>query len=335
MRIVTKDEILTHLDMKVALTAVEDGFRAFASDKVQVAQTVHLAFPDARGECHVKSAHIKGETVFTVKVATGFYNNPSQGQSSSNGFMAVISARTGAPVAILQDEGVLTDVRTALAGVIAARIGAKAGAQVLGIIGSGIQARLQAEMIASLLGYAHILVWARCAYKADAVVQDLRRKLPSVSIETTDSAERIARQADTIVTTTSSESPLLRSSWVAPGSHIVAVGADSPGKQELDTNLFKRARHVIVDSLPQCVEHGETANAIAAGAIATDRLKTLGELLGGPGLARDDEDITIADLTGVALQDAAIAGCVWQQLKESTAAKVRALHIVDTQDYTK
>ena len=320
MRIVTKDEILANLDTKIALNAIESGFKAFAAGRVQVAPVVHLAFPDARGECHVKSAHIDGDAVFTVKLATGFYDNPSKGLPSSNGFMAVISARTGAPVAILQDEGVLTDVRTALAGVIAARIGAQANAQVLGIVGSGIQARLQAEMIASFLGYARILVWARSADKADHVVQDLRGKLPGLSIEAAESAERIAAQADTIVTTTSSDAPLLQSYWVTPGSHIVAVGADSPGKQELDTALFERARHVIVDSLPQCVEHGETANAIAAGTITAERLTTLGDALDGPGLVRYDEDITIADLTGVALQDAAIAGCVWQQINSPSPA---------------
>lgn len=320
MRIVTKDEILAHLDTKDALTAIEDGFRAFASGRVQVAPVVHLAFAEARGECHVKSAHIDGSDTFTVKLATGFYDNPAKGLPSSNGFMAVISALTGAPVAILQDEGVLTDIRTALAGVIAARVGARADAQVLGIVGSGIQARLQAEMIASFLGYKRICVWARDAGKAGSVVRDLRAKLPQLSIEAADGAERLAANADTIVTTTSSDTPLLRSEWIGPGTHIVAVGADSPGKQELDTALFARARHVIVDSPPQCVEHGETANAIAAGAITAERLTALGDVLGGPGLARDDGDITIADLTGVALQDAAIAGCVWRQLKSAAAA---------------
>ena len=320
MRIVTKDEILAHLDTQAALAAIEDGFRAFAAGRVQVAPVTHLAFPGARGECHVKSAHIDGSETFTVKLATGFYDNPAQGLPSSNGFMAVISALTGAPVAILQDEGVLTDIRTALAGVIAARTGARTDAQVLGIIGSGIQARLQAEMVTSLLGYTHILVWARSAEKADAVVRDLRAKLPRIVIETSRSAEQVAGRADTIVTATSSDTPLLMSGWVTPGSHIVAVGADSPGKQELDTVLFERARHVIVDSLPQCIEHGETANAISAGAITADRLTTLGDVLNGRGLTRGDEDITIADLTGVALQDAAIAGCVWQQLKSASVA---------------
>jgi len=320
MRVVTKDEILANLDTQVALRAIESGFRAFASDRVQVAPVVHLAFPDARGECHVKSAYIEGEEVFTVKLATGFYDNPAQGLASSNGFMAVISARTGTPVAILQDEGVLTDTRTALAGVLAARAGGRHGAQVLGIIGSGIQARLQAEMIAARLGYTRVLVWARDAGKAEAVVRDLRARLPGLSIETAESVARIGGQVDTIVTTTSATAPLLMSDDVEPGTHIVAVGADSPGKQELDTALFARARHVIVDSKAQCVEHGETANAVAAGTIAADDLVTLGDVLAGPGLERGDTDITIADLTGVALQDAAIAGCVWHQLTLSPSA---------------
>lgn len=317
MRIVTKNEILSHLDINAALSAIEDGFKAFARSQVQVAPVVHLAFPDANGECHVKSAHIQGDAYFTIKLATGFYDNPEKGLSSSNGFVAVVSAQTGTPVAILQDEGVLTDTRTALAGVIAARIGAGPGAQTLGIVGSGIQARLQAEMIAPRLGYKRIVIAARNRDKADRAAQELRDKLPDLSIEAVDSPKQIAAQADTIVTVTASTAPLLQSHWIRPGTHIVAVGADSPGKQELDTALFTRARHVIVDSLPQCVEHGETANAIAAGTISPDQLTTLGHVLCGPGLARGDEDITIVDLTGVALQDAAIAACVWKQVEHA------------------
>ena len=320
MRVVTKQEILANLDAAAALAAIESGFRAFAAGRVQVAPVVHLAFPDTRGECHVKSAHIAGDEVFTVTLATGFYDNPAEGLPSSNGFMAVISARTGAPVAILQDEGVLTDTRTALAGVLAARVGGRAGAQVLGIIGAGIQARLQAEMIATLLGYTRILVWARHADRAETLVRDLRGRLPQLAIEAADEPAHLGAAADTIVTTTSATTPGLRADWVAPGRHIVAVGADSPGKQELDTDLFARARHVIVDSRPQCVAHGETANAIAAGAITADALVTLGDVLAGPGLDRDADDITIADLTGVALQDAAIAGCVWRRLAGPSSA---------------
>ncbi len=320
MRIVTKNDILANLDTAAALSAIESGFKAFAAGKVQVAPVVHMGFPDARGECHVKTAHIDGTDTFTVKLATGFYDNPSRGLPSSNGIMAVISARTGEPVAILQDEGVLTDVRTALAGVLAARAGARADATVLGVIGSGIQSRLQAEMIASVLGYSHIAVWARRAEQAQAVVQDLNAKFPQLSIEVAESAEAVAASADTIVTTTSSDAPLVQADWVKPGTHIVAVGADSPGKQELDTALFARAEHVIVDSLSQCIEHGETANAVADGSITQDKLITLGDVLSGPGLSRSADAITIADLTGVALQDAAIAGCVWQQLTLTSSA---------------
>jgi len=159
VHIIPKQTILKNFDAQNVLSAIEKAFIQFADGQAQVAPVTHLAFPEAKGECHVKSAHIKDEPIFVVKLATGFYDNAKQGLSSSNGFMAAISATTGEPLAILQDEGVLTDLRTALAGVIATRIGARANSACLGVIGSGIQARLQARMICDLLDYKQVIIW--------------------------------------------------------------------------------------------------------------------------------------------------------------------------------
>ncbi len=314
MRIVTKDEILTHVDRPAVLAAIEDGFRRFAGGAVQVAPVVHLAFPDATGECHVKSAHIAGDDVFTVKLATGFYGNPDRGLPSSNGFMAVISATTGQPLAILQDDGALTDLRTALASVIATRLGMRPGASVLGVVGAGIQARLQAELISEILGFRHVVLWGRSADKAAALVGTLAATLPGTEVTQAPSPAALCAAADVIVTATASREAIIRSHWVTPGAHITAVGADAPGKQELETALFARARHVIVDSAAQCVEHGETANAVRDGTVAPADLLPLGDALAAAPLPRGNTDITIADLTGVAVQDAAIANAVWSRL---------------------
>ncbi len=314
MRIVTKDEILSKFDKQAVLGAIEAAFISFAKGDAQVAPVVHLSFPEAAGECHIKSAHLAGDDVFAVKLATGFYKNPEQGLSSSNGFMALISARTGIPLAILQDEGVLTDLRTALAGVLANRVGRRADAQVLGIVGSGIQAGLQAELACELLGFQRLVLWARSEGKLAALADQLREKLPEVDVTIAASAQDLCAQAEVIVTTTAATQPLIQSDWVRPGTHITAVGADSPGKQELDAALFARAARVIVDSPSQCVEHGETANAIRAGTVSEAELIPLGRALAEAPLARAPEDITLADLTGVAVQDVAISNSVWRKL---------------------
>jgi len=112
------------------------------------------------------------------------------------------------------------------------------------------------------------------------------------------------------VTTTAATEPIISASWVRPGTHITAVGADSPGKQELDSAIFSRANIVIADSVYQCVEHGEISNAIASGDITVDHIRPLGQALSKGHLEREETDITIADLTGVAIQDVAIASCI-------------------------
>lgn len=310
MHIIPKQTILENFDAKEVLSAIEKAFIQFAKGHAQVAPVTHLAFPEAKGECHVKSAHIKDEPIFVVKLATGFYDNAKQGLSSSNGFMAAISATTGEPLAILQDEGVLTDLRTALAGVIATRIGARANSSCLGVIGSGIQARLQARMICDLLDYKQVIIWARSQDKAEKCISDLRNNLPNVELIAADSPETVCKKADAIVTTTAATEPIISASWVRTGTHITAVGADSPGKQELDSAIFSKANIVIADSISQCVEHGEISNAIASGFITTDQIRPLGAVLSEGDLDRKDTDITIADLTGVAIQDVAIASCI-------------------------
>jgi ornithine cyclodeaminase len=310
MHIIPKQTILENFDAQEVLSAIEKAFIQFADGLAQVAPVTHLAFPEAKGECHVKSAHIQEEPMFVVKLATGFYDNAKHGLSSSNGFMAAISAATGEPLAILQDEGVLTDLRTALAGVIATRLGARVNSSCLGVIGSGIQARLQARMICDLLGYKKVIIWARSPDKVEKCISDLRNHLPNAELIAAHSPEDVCEQADAIVTTTAATEPVIAANWVRPGTHITAVGADSPGKQELDSAIFGKASIVIADSVPQCVEHGEISNAIASGEITADQIRALGQVLSKGHLERKDTDITIADLTGVAIQDVAIASCI-------------------------
>lgn len=304
MRIVELPEILAALDEQAALAAVEDGFRRLHRGGVQLAEVAHLNFENPPGDCHVKGGYITGDDVFVFKFATSFYRNPELGLSSSNGCMIVVSARTGEHLAMLKDQGVLTDKRTAMAGALAARAIMRPGSRVLGVVGTGIQAKTQGEMTARLLGLDEILVYGRSADKAAGLATELGGKA-------VDLAELCAR-ADLIVTTTPTTSPVLTADLVRPGTRVVAVGADTPGKQELETALTAKAR-LIVDSAVQCAHHGEAGWPIRAGLIAPDSLVELGALLENP-VDFSGDDIVVADLTGVAVQDTAIAKTVWERL---------------------
>lgn len=304
MKVYDLAEILAAFDESAALAAVEAGFRHYAAGQAQLTAVGHLGFTDPPGDCHVKGAYTQGDEVFVIKLATSFYRNPELGLPSSSGLMAVMSAKTGEVLALLHDQGRLTDLRTAMAGAIAARAIARPGSTTLGVVGGGIQARLQAEMIARQLGLKTVLVWARNADRAAALAADIGGQAVSLP--------DMCARADVIVTTTPSTEPLLTAAMIRPGTRIVAVGADSPGKRELDPAILAQAR-IVVDSPQQCVDHGDTGWAVRAGLVDVSSLIELGKLLAEPVAFRDDE-IVVADLTGVAVQDVAIAKSVWQRL---------------------
>ena len=304
MRIVQLPQILGALDEDAALAAVESGFRRYSAGEAHVTEVGHLGFADPPGDCHVKSAHITGDDVFVVKIATSFYRNDTVGLPSSNGFMTVISARTGEVLGLLHDQGQLTDQRTAMAGAIAARAIARPGSATLGIVGAGTQARLQARLIARRLGLRSVLIWARNDRAAAALAIEVHGTAVSLP--------ELCDRADIIVTTTPSTAPLLANDMIRPGTRIVAIGADSPGKQELDPAILARGR-VIVDSLVQCVAHGEAGWAVRAGLIDPASLIELGTLLASP-ISFGPDEVVVADLTGVAVQDVEIAKSVWLRL---------------------
>ena len=307
LRIVELPEILAALDEDAALAAVESGFRRLHAAEAQVAAVGHLNFPDPPGDCHIKSAYMAGDEVFVIKVATSFYHNPTRGIPSSNGFMAVMSAKTGEVLGMLRDQGQLTDRRTAMAGAIAARAIHRAGSNTLGIVGAGTQARLQARLIARHLKLKTVLIWARNPNAAAALAVEVGGTAVSLS--------ELCARAELIVTTTPSTEPLLTSDMITPGKRIVALGADAPGKREVDPAILARAR-VVVDSRAQCIDHGEAGWAVRAGLIDPACLIELGALLRAP-IAFAAEDIVVADLTGVAVQDVEIAKSVWSRLTQA------------------
>ncbi|MDM3888717.1 ornithine cyclodeaminase family protein [Pseudomonas sp. BCRC 81390] len=308
MRCFSKAQIVASLDPEVALRCLEQGFIAFSAGKVQVPPVQGFSFPGANGDCCVKSAYVEGSATFTVKISTGFYDNPGKDLPSNDGLMLVLSAHTGQPLALLQDEGWLTGMRTALAGRIAARLLAPPQVTAIGMLGTGMQARMQLEQLGAITDCRQVVVWGRqdsglAAYRAFARAQ-------GYDVRTTQDAAEVAGAANLIVCTTPSRQPLLRSEWVRPGTHITAVGADGPGKQELDPALVARAARIVVDSVAQCSQYGEVAHALRSGQIDTTQLIELGTLLasGAPGREHADQ-ITLADLTGVAVQDAQISSC--------------------------
>ncbi len=311
MIILARQQIETLMDYDKAAGLIEDAYRATSLGKVNLPPVGHIVFRQHDGDCHIKYGHVEGDPVFVIKVATGFYGNAARGLPSGNGLSLVLCAHTGAVKAVLHDEMSITDFRTAIGGAIATRLLARTDAERITVAGTGVQARRQIEAHARLMADRPLRfqVWGRSVERAAEVVRDLSQS--GVSVAVTEDLAGACRNADAIVTTTASSTPFIKQGWIRPGTHITAVGADAPGKQELDTQLVAKADRLIVDLTSQCQDHGEVATAVSAGLVEPDRLVELGAVLDrrSPGRTSHDQ-ITIADLTGIAAQDIAMAKMV-------------------------
>lgn len=308
----TRQEIESLLDFSAATNAIKQAYISTSKGEVNIPPVGHITFP-GQADCHIKYGHMKDDENFVIKVATGFPQNSEQGLPNGNGMLLVLSAETGALKALLHDEMFLTDVRTGIGAALASQRLAQAESNHVLIVGTGIQARMQIEAHASI--FAHPLsftVWGRNFEKAQNVVMDM----DGFDVTAASSLECAVATADIIVTTTASDTPILRSDWVKDGTHITAVGADAPGKQELEPALVARANLVCVDLKSQCADHGEVATAVKEKMIAENDLIELGAVLADPDKPlRSLTDITIADLTGIAAQDIAIANAILSQNK--------------------
>ncbi len=313
MRIWNLEQIRQAIEPKDLIARMEEGFIAYSEGRVEVPPVGHLTFEAPRGDCHIKYGYIAGESHFVVKVATGFYANPDIGLPSSNGLILVFSQRTGLPQAILLDEGWLTDARTAAAGAVAAKYLAPRRVKGIGIVGTGTQARLQLEWLKYVVDCRQATVWGRNPRKAEKFRDDLAQQGFKLSVARR--IDELCERCNLVVTTTPSREPLLFARHIQPGTHITAVGADGGGKQEIDAGLFARADLCVVDSLAQCRAYGDSSIALKAGCIREDQLVEIGRVIRDPGLRRSSEEqITIADLTGVAVQDIQAAKAVLSRL---------------------
>jgi len=297
---------------KEVIAAMERAFAAYSNGEAVIPPVGQLDFEDPPGDCHIKYGYLKQGSTFTVKIATGFWKNPERGLASSNGVVLVFSSETGELLTIFQDEGYLTDMRTAAAGAVAAKYLAPQEIGCIGIIGAGLQARLQLDYLREVTPCRRVKLWARAMDRARALT------VPGFDIEVVASPSAVAADARLIVTTTASRSWLLGAADVKPGTHITAVGADGGGKQELEPQLLALAQIRAVDSLSQCSKYGDSAFALEQGLIETRDLVELGRVIQDPTLRRRrEQDISIADLTGVAVQDMAIAELALQRLRSA------------------
>lgn len=293
---------------------LETGYALYSEGRVEVPPVGFLHFDDPAGDVHIKYGYIRDDAVYVLKMASGFHD-PALGITASDGLLLVFSQQTGQLESILLDECYLTDVRTAVGGAVAAKHLAPRRVTRIGIVGTGVQARMQLEMLQHAVDCDRALIWGRNPEHVDRLVDGIRADdsfWPSgLEIHGTTDMDRLTEECNLIVTTTPAKTPLLRADRIRPGTHITAMGSDDDGKQELDAGVLGKADLVVADSRSQCLHHGEISHAVKQGVIREEAVLELGQVIRDPTMGRtSDDQITVVDQTGVAVQDIQIAKMV-------------------------
>ncbi len=295
------------LDIRQVNMAVESAFADHGRGLVQMPPKSYITLPE--GDFRTMPAYLPSLSIAGVKIVNVHPGNPAKGLITVMALTVILDIDTGQPVAIINATR-LTDMRTGAVGAVAAKYLSAKKEIVLGVIGTGKQAQAQVTAISRELKIRQIKIWGR---NPEHIRKFADRFMEFPCLE---SSLENACDCDVLTTTTPSRSPIIRSEWIHEGTHINAIGADAPGKEELDPALLKRAQ-VFVDDPTQAIHSGEINVPISHGIYrAVDIAGTLGEVVIGKKKRTGPDTITIFDSTGLAIQDLAIAHIAMQHGKK-------------------
>ena len=298
-----KEEVRSLLKIEAVIASVEEGYKAYSAGKTIQPQIVSIELPEQNGEMDIKAGYSRNTRMISVKCASGFYDNQEKGTfPNSMSTVLLFNGDTGFPVCIM-DGSLITGIRTGAAGAVSARLLARKDSKTAAVIGTGEQARMQILALKAVMDIKRVRIFGRSHEKMEAYQKEMSAQT-DCHIELCATPEEAVKYADIIITATPSKSPIVKQEWVRPGTHIIAVGADMEGKQELEATLFQNAR-IVVDHIDQCITRGETQNPLRFGLIEeTDIDCEIGQILLDSKKGRtNDQEITIFDMTGMAVQD--------------------------------
>ncbi|MEM2106499.1 MAG: alanine dehydrogenase [Candidatus Bathyarchaeia archaeon] len=311
-----EQEIKPLLEVNEVSEAVEQAFREKGKGRVQMPPKTYLYYDKYNGDLRVMPAYIESMDVSAVKVVNVHPDNRAFNLPTVMALIILIDPKTGAPQAIM-DGTEITAMRTGAAAGVATKYLSRRDAGRLGIVGAGAQGSKQLDFIVNVRNIVEVKVYdIREEAKAN-FIQKARQKYPSLRVVAAESVEEAVRNQDIICTVTPSRKPIVMNEWVDEGIHINAIGADAPGKEELDPSILKRAV-IIVDDWEQAFHSGEINVPASKGLInRRDIHGELGEVIVGKKKGRTtDKEITVFDSTGLAIQDATVAKLVYKKALE-------------------
>jgi len=313
-------DVIELLTMKEAIAAMELGFTLYGQNKAQMPPKAYLNFENEGGDLRSMPAYLKGESAMAgVKIVNSTPQNPAKGLPAVAGILVLVDPQTGLPLGVFSAH-YLTAIRTGAVGGLAAKVLARKNSKTVGLVGCGYQAYTQLKALNENFSIEKVLVWGKTIEEAEKFCQKIKNGVPCKEVKE-------VCQGDIVVTTTPVRTPLVKKDWISAGTHINAIGADAPGKQELEADLLKSSK-VVVDEWVQCSHGGEINNCVRSGQFKQSHVAaSLGEIMinkkkGGT----HENDITIFDSTGLAIQDVAVGKILYDKAIKLNKGQVLKLH---------
>ncbi len=316
LRLLNMAEVERTLSMSDVLGLVEKAFEERGRKRVQMPPKSYLFFSKFSGDLRVMPAYLEGMNEAGVKLVNVHPDNPSKyGLPTVLATIVLFAPETGAPISIM-DGTRITAMRTAAASGIAVKYLARKDAKVLGVIGAGYQSLFQLEALNEVMKLESVKIFDMIEGKADNLAVMARKKF-GLSVGKAATAEEAVRGSDVVVTITPARAPIVRSEWVVKGMHINAIGADALGKEELEAGMLSRAK-IVIDDWEQASHSGEINVPLSKKIITRANIYAeIGEIVAGdkPGRVSEDE-ITVFDSTGMAIQDVITAWHAYEVAEE-------------------
>ncbi|MEM2227395.1 MAG: alanine dehydrogenase [Candidatus Bathyarchaeia archaeon] len=317
-------EVKALITIEEAIKAVEEAFKEKNLNKVQMPLKSFLFYEKYNGDHRFMPAYLESLNISGVKIVnTHPENRKKYGLPTVTGIIVLADPETGAILAIL-DATWITLIKTAAASAIATKYLARSDSKTLGLVGAGLQAIAHVEALSYVMDVDKVYVWSRTRETIEKFIKLVSKQHPNLNLIIAETIKEVIENSDVITTLTPSRKPIIMEEWIKEGIHINAMGADAPGKQELDPKILKKAK-IIVDDLEHNSFSGEINIALTKGLISKKEIYgEIGEIILGkkPGRVSQNE-VTVFTSTGIAIQDIAVAEITYKKaLKQGFGIKI-------------
>lgn len=311
--LLTWKEIDELLNIDEVIQGVERAFHEKGMKKVQMPPKIYLNFDAYWGDLRTMPAYLETLDIAGVKIVNSHSKNKKIGLPSVMAIIEMVDTHTGRPLAIM-DGTKITSFRTGAASAVATKYLARKDSRILGMIGAGTQAYTQAMAISRIMHIEEVKIFDIDPKASEKLAAYITEKGISPQTSVMETSKDVVERADVLVTTTPSRSPIVYINWLKKGAHINAIGADAPGKRELDPEILKKGK-IIVDDLEQTMHSGEINHPISTGMLKKeDVYAELGEIIIGKKKGRENEsEITIFDSTGLAILDVMVGQIIYKK----------------------